>query len=201
MQVAAADEAETSEEGSDHDAEPGSGCNDVQRGCRGSDRRVQGDRRCYVAPAVSAFPLIDADNEVIGVISEADLPPREVYPPASYVTTQAASSGSAKAEALTAAELMTSPAITITPDASVAEASRVMYSSRVKRLPVVNEDGRLVGIVSRVDLLRLYDRPDAGRGQPALGGPGRVRRGRRAGQTDLPGETLSGWSARRRLAR
>ena len=61
---------------------------------------------------------------------------------------------------MTAAGLMSTPAITIGPDASVAEAARLMYTRRVKRLPVVEDDGRLVGIVSRVDVLSVFDRPD-----------------------------------------
>lgn len=110
---------------------------------------------------VSAFPVIDADDRVIGVVSEADLLPREAYlhQPADYGHERRRRIP-AKARALTAAELMTSPAITITADASVAEAAKVMHAHRVKRLPVVNEDGRLAGIVSRVDLLGVYDRPD-----------------------------------------
>jgi len=66
-----------------------------------------------------------------------------------------------KVEAFTAAELMTGPAITITAETSVSDAAKMMYSNRVKRLPVVDEDGRLIGIVSRADLLGIYDRPDA----------------------------------------
>jgi len=111
---------------------------------------------------VSAFPVIDADNRVIGVISEADLLPREAYPhrPAAYPH-ERRRRVPAKAEAFTAAELMTSPAITITADTSVPDAAKMMYSNRVKRLPVVDEDSHLIGIVSRVDLLGIYDRPDA----------------------------------------
>jgi CBS-domain-containing membrane protein len=56
---------------------------------------------------------------------------------------------------------MTSPAMTISPQATLTEAARVMHTHRVKRLPVTDADGRLVGIVSRVDLLGIYDRPDA----------------------------------------
>ena len=110
---------------------------------------------------VSAFPVIDADDRVIGVVSEADLLPREAYQhkPADYGQ-ERRRRVPAKATALTAAELMTSPAITITADASVAEAAKMMYTNRVKRLPVVSEDGRLTGIVSRVDLLGVYDRTD-----------------------------------------
>jgi CBS domain-containing protein len=55
---------------------------------------------------------------------------------------------------------MTSPVITIGPDDSLAAAARVMEHNRVKRLPVVDSDGRLVGIVARRDLLRRYLRPD-----------------------------------------
>ncbi len=112
---------------------------------------------------VSAFPVLDVHNRVIGVVSEADLLPREAYQAG-----QQRSGGHggharkipAKASALTAGELMSSPAITIGPRSPVAEAAGVMHSRKVKRLPVVDEAGRLVGIVSRVDLLGVYDRPD-----------------------------------------
>jgi CBS domain-containing protein len=55
---------------------------------------------------------------------------------------------------------MTSPATVIHADATVAAAARLMESARVKRLPVVDADGHLVGIVSRRDLVHLYSRPD-----------------------------------------
>ena len=55
---------------------------------------------------------------------------------------------------------MTSPAVSIQPDAPVAIAARVMQDRRVRRLPVVARDGLLIGIVSRTDLLSVYERPD-----------------------------------------
>jgi CBS domain-containing protein len=55
---------------------------------------------------------------------------------------------------------MTSPAVTVTPDAEVARAARLMQDRHVKRLPVVDEGGRLAGIISRLDVLRVYERPD-----------------------------------------
>lgn len=55
---------------------------------------------------------------------------------------------------------MTSPAVTIHADAPVAGAARLMRQRGVKRLPVVDEAGRLVGIVSRGDLLAVFTRPD-----------------------------------------
>jgi predicted transcriptional regulator len=61
---------------------------------------------------------------------------------------------------LTAGALMTSPAITIGPDATIPAAARLMNTHRVRRLPVVDEEGRLVGVVSRRDLLSVFLRPD-----------------------------------------
>jgi CBS-domain-containing membrane protein len=111
---------------------------------------------------VSAFPVIDGDNRVIGVVSEADLLPREAWSHRPAANRHGLRRGvPAKADALTAAELMTSPAITITAGASVADAAKLMHGNRVKRLPVVDDDGHLTGIVSRVDLLGIYDRPDS----------------------------------------
>ncbi len=110
---------------------------------------------------VSAFPVIDDADRVIGVVSQSDLLVREVYP-ARPVLTAAANRQRipAKAEGLTAAELMTSPAVTVTADASITEAARIMYRHRVNRLPVTDPGGRLAGVVSRSDLLAVYDRPD-----------------------------------------
>ena len=56
---------------------------------------------------------------------------------------------------------MTRPPVTIGPDEPVSHAARMMYSHRVKRLPVTGEDGRLIGIVTRSDVLSVYGRPDA----------------------------------------
>jgi CBS domain-containing protein len=110
----------------------------------------------------SAFPVLDDDNEVVGVVSEDDLLIREGFRvPGSGPRFLLRHADRAKADGLTAAELMTAPAITIRPEADVAQAARIMHTRRVKRLPVVTETGRLVGVVSRVDLLVVYDRPDA----------------------------------------
>ena len=110
----------------------------------------------------SAFPVLDAGDKVVGVVSEDDLLVKEGYrsgePVAGFLMRHA---DNAKAAGLTAAELMTRPAITISPEALVAEAARTMHAKHVKRLPVVSEGGRLVGIVSRIDLLGVYDRPDS----------------------------------------
>jgi CBS-domain-containing membrane protein len=108
----------------------------------------------------SACPVLDADDAVVGVVSEDDLLVREAYAgqPPGWLARR---TNRAKATGLTARQLMTHPAISIRPDASVAEAARIMHAKHVKRLPVVTAHGNLVGIVSRVDLLGVYDRPDS----------------------------------------
>jgi CBS domain-containing protein len=108
----------------------------------------------------SAFPL-DRNDRVVGLVSEDDLLAKEAYSDADHLSGLRASRGDrARAAAQTAAELMSGPAITISPEASVAEAARTMHAKHVKRLPVVTAAGRLVGIVSRSDILGVYDRPD-----------------------------------------
>jgi CBS-domain-containing membrane protein len=115
------------------------------------------------AQRVSAFPVVDDDRKVIGVVSEGDLLAKKVFdgaaPEAPPGTLRRRDHD--KAAAVTAAELMTTPAVTIGPDAPVTEAARLMYHRRVKRLPVTSDDGTLIGIVSRADVLSVYSRPDA----------------------------------------
>lgn len=109
----------------------------------------------------SAFPVLDNDDRVVGVVSEDDLLVKEEFSDTGHGPGFLAARGDrARAAALTAAQLMTRPAITVSPDATVAEAARIMHAKHVKRLPVVAAGGRLVGIVSRSDVLSVYDRPD-----------------------------------------
>jgi len=113
---------------------------------------------------ISALPVVDDAGRLVGVVSEADLLLKEAFGPAEHhqlVETGRTRREHAKAAALLARDLMTSPAVTIGADAPIAEAARVMHDRAVKRLPVVDEDGRVVGIVTRSDLLRVFLRPDA----------------------------------------
>jgi CBS domain-containing protein len=112
---------------------------------------------------VSAFPVLDDDNKVIGVVSEADLLTKEAleYSVPGLMGGILHGRERAKAAAVTAADLMSKPAVAIGPDAPVADVARLMYSRRIKRLPVTSDDGRLVGIVTRSDVLSVYSRPDA----------------------------------------
>ncbi|MGW0880129.1 CBS domain-containing protein [Streptomyces sp. NPDC002671] len=111
---------------------------------------------------VSALPVLDDAGRVVGVVSEADLLPKEEYRAADTGRSGQAQhlAGARKADAVTAAELMTTPAVTVAPDAPLAHAARIMARAGVKRLPVVCRDGTLQGIVSRSDLLKVFLRDD-----------------------------------------
>ena len=115
------------------------------------------------AQRVSAFPVLDDHNKVIGIVSESDLLTKEALEGTvpGMLQSMMSQREHARASAVTAAELMTKPPVTIGPDESVTQAARLMYSRRVKRLPVVSDDGTLIGIVSRADVLSVYSRPDA----------------------------------------
>ncbi|MGA5406488.1 CBS domain-containing protein [Streptomyces lavendulocolor] len=112
---------------------------------------------------VTAVPVVDELDHPVGVVSEADLlrksadhadpsgrspmPPLEAWE-------------RAKAEGTRADELMSAPAVCARPDWNVVEAARLMEARHVKRLPVVDDADRLVGLVSRGDLLRVFLRRD-----------------------------------------
>ncbi|EST36616.1 CBS domain-containing protein [Streptomyces roseochromogenus] len=111
---------------------------------------------------VSALPVLDDTGRVVGVVSEADLLPKEEYrqgDPDGYGLV-GHPADAYKAGAVMAGELMSTPAVTVTADATLAHAARVMARERVKRLPVVDYDGFLTGIVSRSDLLKVFLRAD-----------------------------------------
>ena len=112
---------------------------------------------------VSAFPVVDDDGTVVGVVSEADLLTKEAVGLNSTgrVGGMLHHREQEKAAGITAEDLMTRPPVTVGPHDFVSQAARLMYARRVKRLPVVDGDGRLVGIVSRADVLSVYSRPDA----------------------------------------
>ncbi|BCY10143.1 CBS domain-containing protein [Actinoplanes sp. L3-i22] len=115
------------------------------------------ERRC------SAVPVVDDELRVLGVISETDLLRKIEYAGEEeprIFERRARRGERAKATARTAAGLMSGPPIVAMTGTTVAAAARRMDAEQVKRLPVVDDFGRLVGIVSRGDLLRTYLRPD-----------------------------------------
>ena len=111
---------------------------------------------------VSGFPVIDEAGKVVGVVSETDMLIKEAdragHP--EVFAGLRRSRDHQKAGGVTAAELMTSPPVTIGPDEPVQHAAFLMYDRAVERLPVVDEAGHLIGIVSQVDVLSIFSLPD-----------------------------------------
>ncbi|MFG3089776.1 CBS domain-containing protein [Streptomyces antibioticus] len=113
---------------------------------------------------ITAVPVVDDEEHVVGVVSEADLLRKEAAgldPAGLLPVLRPRPADRAKAEATIAQGLMNSPAVTARPEWTAVEAAQVMERHHVKRLPVVDEAGRLVGLVSRADLLRVFLRGDS----------------------------------------
>ncbi|MGW4564589.1 CBS domain-containing protein [Streptomyces sp. NPDC004561] len=111
---------------------------------------------------VSAVPVVEDHGRVVGVVSEADLLSKEEFrdrAPARFERTSRRSD-LAKAKGMTAEELMSAPAVTVRPDDTLSQAARLMAVHRAKRLPVVDDEGCLCGVVSRGDLLKGFLRSD-----------------------------------------
>jgi CBS domain-containing protein len=113
---------------------------------------------------ISAVPVVNRDGVVLGVVSEADLLHKMQFagadPARRLLERKRVRDGRRKAVAVLAADLMSTPAIVVGPAASIPVAAALMSRHGVKRLPVVDTHGRLIGVVSRADLVRLYARPD-----------------------------------------
>ncbi|MGW2620813.1 CBS domain-containing protein [Streptomyces sp. NPDC001500] len=118
---------------------------------------------------ISGLPVVDEDDRVIGVLSETDLiMHRATVPDPSGSRRRAgladlspgARRQSAKGRARTAGELMTRPPVTVHADDTIVQAARTMARRHVERLPVLDEEDRLVGMVTRSDILQVFLRPD-----------------------------------------
>jgi len=109
---------------------------------------------------LAAVPVINRHRVVVGIVSESDLLARIASGRGGLPRGHHHAELGRRLHGATAVELMTRPAITTSPDVTVAEAAQQSAHDRVHRLPVVDADGRLVGVVSRGDLLRTFLRPD-----------------------------------------
>jgi CBS domain-containing protein len=113
---------------------------------------------------VSAIPIVDEQGFPIGIVSESDLLLKErrneLQSSDDLLHLQKRRRERAKSEGTVASEVMTSPPITVASDTSLSEAARLMQEKEVRRLVVVDERGRIAGIVSRSDLLQVFLRTD-----------------------------------------
>ena len=115
---------------------------------------------------ISGLPVVGDRRNVLGVVSEADILVKELGHEPRHGgligwLLQGGRADDAKLAARTAGEAMTSPAITIRGEKQVSEAARLMVENGIKRLPIVDADGTLLGIVTRSDLVRAFARTDA----------------------------------------
>jgi CBS domain-containing protein len=122
--------------------------------------------RLLASHGISGMPVVDGSGRVVGVVSELDVlaranrgrrRPRLL----SLLAAGARERLRTKLTAGTAAEAMSRPAVTARACDTIAAAASTMTSQRVNRLPVVDAEGRLVGIVARSDVVRAFARPDA----------------------------------------
>lgn len=117
--------------------------------------------------SVSGLPVLDEDGRLVGIVTEADLllagedEPRHRTLLLRWAANPKRLAALAKsAQDVRAADIMTKDVVTVHPDDTVREAASILLKAEVKRLPVVDEGGRVVGVVSRRDLLSPYLRPD-----------------------------------------
>jgi CBS domain-containing protein len=111
---------------------------------------------------VSGLPVLNAEGRIVGIITEADFLAREAgrAEPRRRRLLDALFSEPQIAEAETVEQAMTLDPVVIYPEASLTEAARVMVNHGVKRLPVVDADGGLRGVISRADVVAAFTRPD-----------------------------------------
>jgi CBS domain-containing protein len=113
---------------------------------------------------ISAVPIVDAEGVPVGIVSESDLllkeRRRELESASSLLHPRRRRQERAKAEGVVAWEIMTKPPITVRSDATLPQAARLMQERNVRRLVVVDERDKIVGIVSRSDLLQVFLRTD-----------------------------------------
>ncbi len=98
---------------------------------------------------VSGLPVVDDEDRVAGIITEADFLRMEV----------ARDEADDPQPIERVSDVMSSGVVTIGP-AKVANAAKIMVVQDVKRLPAVDEDGRILGIISRLDIVAVFTRPD-----------------------------------------
>lgn len=114
--------------------------------------------RLMVDHRISGLPVVDEHAVVVGIITEADFLIRDPGPRPRLLSVFFDDEVGAPAESV--GDAMTRHPVVVYSDANLAEAGRTMANKKVKRLPVVDADGHLVGIVSRSDIVRAFARPD-----------------------------------------
>lgn len=112
---------------------------------------------------VSGLPVVD-DGELVGIVTEGDFLRQEASrdKPYRFSLLEALFGEGEPAEpaAEKVGEVMTEKVVTIGADATLSEAARVMAKRNVKRLPVIDDEGGLIGVISRADVVNAFTKPD-----------------------------------------
>ncbi|MCX9015046.1 MAG: CBS domain-containing protein [Candidatus Methanoperedens sp.] len=108
---------------------------------------------------ISGMPVVDRDNKVLGVITETDIiSVLTGKPRSSLFDIMNVFHSKKQRSVLYVKDLMTSPAITVMPDSTVVEVADIFRKRGINRVPVVDEHNTLVGIVSRADIVKVYEK-------------------------------------------
>lgn len=116
---------------------------------------------------LTGMPVVDPERHVVGIVTEYDLLSRGEHihiPSYMKLLSQLKVAGDKgnvqqsieQIQSLKAEDIMTKPVVTISPETEVSEAARIFSEDRINPLPVVDTDGKLVGIVSRADIVKLF---------------------------------------------
>ncbi len=122
--------------------------------------------KLLVEKDISGVPVVDAAGQIRGIVSEGDLMRKEIAPlPPDYFCLLGAiiyfhgmqeyQESFRKFSAVTAGEIMTEQVVSIKEDEDVSQVAKIMLARQIKRLPVVDENDVLVGIVSRRDIVKM----------------------------------------------
>ena len=107
---------------------------------------------------ISGIPVVDNENRPTGLISEADILSlagmKKGHTFRDIMRHILGEPLPERKEGNRVQDIMSSPAITTGPDASVREVAKLLDERKIKRLPVVDSEGKLIGIVSRGDIVR-----------------------------------------------
>lgn len=126
------------------------------------DTPVEEVRRLMSASGISGFPVVDAQNRVLGVVSESDIILYEINQQPQLIAKlkQVILPRSEKTQGTggTAADIMSSPAITARDDAPLRELSQELLEKKIKRIIIVNQSQQPVGVVSRIDIVKTFER-------------------------------------------
>jgi len=127
-----------------------------------ADAPLKEAARIMVREKISGLPVMEG-NKLVGIVTEGDFLRQEANRDQPYrlsLLEALFGDGAAEPAVETVGEVMTEPVITITPDATISEAARVMSHRKVKRLPVVDDEDNLIGVISRADVVNAFTKPD-----------------------------------------